>query len=158
MASNNSDIKLAGFFTDDHRDCEAKWAHVEALLDSGDGAALDKAWQHFDQATRRHLAMEEEVLFPAFEGTSGMDQSGPTVVMRQEHRQMRALLDQIGLAIDDGDTEEAFDQGDTLHMLTQQHNIKEEGMLYSIAENVLAEEWPELRQKLENYQTIFEPT
>ena len=68
------------------------------------------------------------------------------------------VLDQIGFAIDDGDTEEAFDQGDTLHMLTQQHNIKEEGMLYSIAENMLAEEWPELRQKLENYQTIFEPT
>ena len=71
---------------------------------------------------------------------------------------MRALLDQIGFAIDNGDTEAAFDQGDTLLMLSQQHNIKEEGMLYPIAENVLADEWAELRQKLQNYQKIFEPT
>jgi hemerythrin-like domain-containing protein len=36
-------------------------------------------------------------------------------------------------------------------MLTQQHNIKEEGMLYPMAEDVLGEEWTELRQKLEQY-------
>ena len=151
MTSNNSESGLADFFSGDHHDCNSKWAQVEEVLDSGDGAALGKAWRKFEQATRRHLAMEEEVMFPAFEAASGMGESGPTVVMRQEHQQMRALLDQIGLAIDAGDGEEALDLGDTLHMLTQQHNIKEEGMLYSMAENVLAGEWTDLRQKLEHY-------
>jgi len=148
-----SDMKsgLVGFFSGDHHDCNAKWVQLEELLDSGDEAALGTAWQDFDQTTRRHLAMEEEVLFPAFEAMSGMGHSGPTVVMLHEHQQMRALLDQIAVAIDASDTEEALDLGDTLHMLTQQHNVKEENMLYPMAENVLGEEWTGLRQKLENY-------
>jgi hemerythrin-like domain-containing protein len=151
MTHNDSEGGLADFFSGDHHDCNTKWARVEALLDSGDSAALGTVWQDFDQTTRRHLAMEEEVLFPAFEAMSGMGQSGPTVVMRQEHQQIRALLDQIAVAIDAGDTEEALDLGDTLHMLIQQHNVKEENMLYPMAENVLGEEWTELRRKLENY-------
>ncbi len=148
---SSDDSGLVSFFTAGHHDCDAKWAQLETLLDSSDGSALGTAWREFDQATRRHLAMEEEVVFPAFEAMSGMGQSGPTVVMRQEHEQMRALLDQIGMAIDEDDAEEALDLGDTLHMLTQQHNIKEEGMLYPMAENVLGEEWTKLQQKLENY-------
>ena len=40
-----------------------------------------------------------------------------------------------------GDTEEALDLGDTLLMVIQQHNVKEEGMLYPMAENMLAGEW-----------------
>lgn len=151
MASNDNETGLADFFSGDHDDCDSKWVRVEALLDSGDSATLGTAWQDFDQSTRRHLAMEEEVLFPAFEAMSGMGQSGPTVVMRQEHQQIRALLDQIAVAIDAGDTEEALDLGDTLHMLTQQHNVKEEGMLYPMAEDVLGEEWTELKQKLAIY-------
>lgn len=151
MESNDSDNGLAGFFSGDHDDCNTKWVRVEELLDSGDSDALATAWQDFDQSTRRHLAMEEEVLFPAFEAMSGMGHSGPTVVMLQEHQQMRALLDQIAVAIDAGDTEEALDLGDTLHMLTQQHNVKEESMLYPMAEDVLSEEWTELKQKLAIY-------
>ncbi len=151
MTSSDNESGLADFFSGDHHDCDSKWVQVETLLDSGDTAALGTAWQDFDQTTRKHLAMEEEVLFPAFEAMSGMGQSGPTVVMRSEHQQMRALLDQIAVAIDTGDTEEALDLGDTLHMVIQQHNVKEEGMLYPMAENVLGEEWTELRQKLEQY-------
>jgi len=151
MTANDTATGLADFFVADHQDCDDKWARVEGFLDSGDDAALREAWQEFDRATRRHLAMEEEVMFPAFEAASGMGQSGPTVVMRQEHEQMRALLDQIGFNIEEGDTDEAYDLGDTLHLLTQQHNIKEEGMLYPMAENVLATEWAGIRQRLAAY-------
>ncbi len=151
MTANNNETSLIEYFGGDHNDCDERWAQVEALLDSDDGAKLGSAWQEFDQAVRRHLAKEEEVLFPAFEAASGMGQSGPTVVMRLEHQQMRGILDQISVAVDAGDTEEALDLGDTLHMVTQQHNVKEEGMLYPMAENVLGEEWADLRQKLEDY-------
>ncbi len=151
MTANNNETSLVEYFGGDHNDCDEKWVQVEALLDGDDGAALGNAWQEFDQAVRRHLAMEEEVLFPAFEAVSGMGQSGPTVVMRLEHQQMRGILDQIGVAIDAGETEEALDLGDTLHMVTQQHNVKEEGMLYPMAENVLDGEWADLQQKLQHY-------
>jgi hypothetical protein len=64
---------------------------------------------------------------------------------------MKGLLDQIGDAMDSDDSQEALDIGDTLLMLVQQHNVKEEGMLYPMSENVLGGNWPGLAAKLEEY-------
>lgn len=149
----NIDIKLglAGFFSQDHSDCDARWVDVEELLDSADTDTARGAWQAFDTGMRRHFAMEEEVLFPAFEARSGMGGGGPTAVMKMEHQQMRNLLDQIGETMEAGDAQEAMDIGDTLLMLVQQHNAKEEGMLYPMAENMLAGDWATLAVELEKY-------
>ena len=57
--------------------------------------------------------------------------------MRGEHRQMRQLLEQMrgGLAARDGD---AFDGGaETLLILMQQHNMKEENILYPMCDSAL---------------------
>ncbi len=142
---------LAGFFTQDHQDCDGRWADVEELLDGADTALATQAWQQFESGMRRHFAMEEDVLFPAFESRSGMAGGGPTAMMRIEHQQMRGLLDQISASIDAGELEDALDTGDTLLMLIQQHNIKEEGMLYPMAQNMLSGEWAELASQLEKY-------
>lgn len=146
---------LAFFFEQDHRDCDARWADVEELLDTDDIELAQASWHKYDKSMRRHMAMEEEVLFPAFDAKSDMAGSGPVAVMKMEHRQMEGLLDQIGEAIDDGRSEVAMDLGDTLLMLVQQHNVKEEGMLYPAAENLLAGDWDKLSELLaeyENYQ------
>ena len=147
------DIKtgLSAYFIQDHHDCDARWADVEELLDSADIDLARPAWRKFDDGMRRHLAMEEDILFPAFDSRSGMGGGGPTAMMRMEHQQMRGLLDQIGEAMESGNTEDAMDIGDTLLMLIQQHNIKEEGMLYPMAENMLAGEWANLAAQLEKY-------
>jgi len=142
---------LTAFFEQDHRDCDARWVDVEELLDTEDIEAARPAWQKFDVGMRRHLAMEEEVLFPAFESASGMGGGGPTAMMRVEHQQMRGLLEQIASAVESGDAEQALDVGDTLLMLMQQHNMKEEGTLYPMAENLLGETWPKMAKLLEEY-------
>ena len=151
MTSIDIESGIAAFFEQDHRDCDARWADVEELLDTQDVDAASPAWQKFDKGMRRHIAMEEEVLFPAFESAAGMGGGGPTAVMRMEHKQMLGLLEQIGAAMESGDAEQALDIGDTLLMLIQQHNIKEEGMLYPMAENVLAGHWPKLAELLAEY-------
>jgi hemerythrin-like domain-containing protein len=96
--------------------------------------------------------MEEALLFPAVEAATGMVDAGPTFVMRMEHEQMRGVLDQMAAAVASGDQQELLDQGDTLHILIQQHNVKEEGMLYPMAERALGGQWPELRAKLEQFE------
>lgn len=138
----------AAFFTGDHRHCDELWAEIEAA-DSPDAALA--LWLEFDAAMRRHFAMEEEVLFPALESATGMGGRGPTSVMRSEHVQMRSLLDTMGKAAQAGQLEALLDQGDTLLMLIQQHNMKEEGMLYPLADGSLRAEWPGLCTKLESY-------
>lgn len=151
MTSIDTKTSLAGFFAQDHSDCDARWVDVEDLLDNADTAAAREAWQAYDTGMRRHLAMEEDVLFPAFDAMSGMAGGGPTAMMRMEHQQMRGLLDQIGEAMEAGDAQEAMDIGDTLLMLIQQHNVKEEGMLYPMAENMLAGQWTAMAAQLEKY-------
>ena len=92
--------------------------------------------------------MEEAILFPAFEEVTGMTQ-GPTMVIRAEHIQMNGVLAQIkeSLEIDDPDT--ILGAGETLLMLIQQHNMKEEGMLYPMVDQHLTDQVPGLIQKMD---------
>lgn len=137
------------FFTSDHRACDDLWAAVEAAGEAGDGAAVQAAFAAFDQAMRRHLDMEEQVLFPAFEARTGITM-GPTRVMRHEHDQMRGLLSQMAQAAG-SDPESVLDHGDTLLMLIQQHNMKEEGMLYPMCDAHLRAGWAEIAGQLARY-------
>jgi iron-sulfur cluster repair protein YtfE (RIC family) len=146
-----SAASLVDYFTTDHRGCDAVWADVEAAADAGDAARLATEWQRFQGGLLRHLGMEEQLMFPAFEAATGMT-GGPTQVMRMEHEQMRGLLEQMYAAVARGDTEELLDQGDTLNILIQQHNMKEEGMLYPMAERALQVDWAELRGKLDAFE------
>ena len=137
------------FFTTDHRDCDALWARLESTGEDGGPAAVE-LWERYDAAMRRHFAMEEEVLFPTFEQTTGMT-GGPTMVMRAEHEQMRGLLDRMTELAAAGDFEALLDEGDTLHLLVQQHNAKEEGILYPMAGQVLAAAWSGVAERLRGY-------
>ncbi len=129
-------VGLVAFFTEDHRAIDLVWAEVEAADDLA-GAA--EASRRFDAELRRHLRWEEEVLFPAFEDATGHHGFGPTEIMRGEHVQMRAVLDEMERCIAEGNRTALEEQGDTLMMLIQQHNAKEEGMLYPMASQTLGD-------------------
>jgi hemerythrin-like domain-containing protein len=127
---------LVAFFTEDHRACDRVWAEVEAAEDLAGAVA---AWRNFDTALRRHLKWEEEVLFPAFEDATGHHGFGPTEIMKGEHGQMRAVLEEMERCAAAGDRAGLIEQGDTLMMLIQQHNAKEEGMLYPMADQAFGD-------------------
>lgn len=142
---------LSDFFSQDHRDCDARWADVEELLDTSDIVSARPVWEKYRAGMIRHLAMEEDVLFPAFERVSGMAGSGSVAVSKMEHQQLRGLLDQVGECMDKGNVQEALDIGDTLLILIQQHNDKEENELYPMAERMLAGEWAGLVEHLSRF-------
>jgi len=119
-----------------HKHCDDVFARAEEACANGDWTAGEKEFSLLVEELETHFRSEEEVLFPAFEKATGMT-SGPTEVMRGEHRQMRDLLEQMreGLAARDGDV---FDGGaETLLILMQQHNMKEENILYPMCDNAL---------------------
>ena len=140
----------AEFFTHDHRTCDALWAQVEEAVEEGDGPGALEAFRFFDEALRRHLCMEEDELFPALE-RAGLPAQGPTAVMRHEHEQMRAILDRMRHHAAAQEHEDIADEGDTLLMLIQQHNAKEEGILYPMADRLLGPAWPALAARLDRY-------
>ena len=138
---------LITFFSEDHRECDDAWAALEAAASASDKAKSATLWPVFSARLLHHLKMEEDILFPAFEAATGM-RGGPTNVMRSEHTQMRAVLTEMERRMSTGDLDGLLDQGDTLLMLIQQHNAKEEGMLYPMAEQALSSQWDSLAASL----------
>jgi len=57
--------------------------------------------------------------------------------MRLEHQQIRDTFDEMNNALASGDLEEFLGQAETLLILMQQHNIKEEQMLYPMCDRAL---------------------
>lgn len=92
--------------------------------------------------------MEENVLFPAFETHTGST-AGPTQVMRMEHEQLRGLMQDMAHAVVKTDYEGYLGLSETLNMLTQQHNMKEENMLYPMSDKMLVSERDSLIRSME---------
>ena len=130
---------ISEFMTHDHRACDDLFAVAEESVAKGKWEKAGEQFTAFRKETERHLAMEEETLFPAFEEKSGMA-GGPTQVMRSEHEQMRKLIDDMAqkLAAKDGDG--YLGQSETLMILMQQHNMKEEQILYRMMDQTFGSE------------------
>ncbi|MDE2427218.1 MAG: hemerythrin domain-containing protein [Burkholderiales bacterium] len=112
-----------------HIECDDQLNRVEAALQKGDMASAGRNFRLFNEQLEDHFRLEEERLFPAFEQATGMS-NGPTVVMRNEHAEIRALRDEAYAAIEASQPEQALAAIDTLNVLIQQHNVKEENVLY----------------------------
>lgn len=125
-------------FTRHHKLCDDSWAEAEEAASQGRWPEATAALGRFLAAMRAHLGIEEEALFPAFEQATGMV-GGPTAVMRMEHQQMRALVAEARGALGAGSLEQFLGATETLMILVQQHNMKEEQMLYPMCDRALGE-------------------
>ncbi|MHB1213554.1 MAG: hemerythrin domain-containing protein [Thiobacillus sp.] len=130
---------IVDFLGTDHRACDDLFASAEDAVAKKNWDSARSLFERFQKAMAHHLAMEEDVLFPAFEARTGM-RSGPTEVMRMEHAQMRGLLQEMAGAVADANHGRYLGLSETLNMLMQQHNLKEENMLYPMADQVLGGE------------------
>ena len=119
-----------------HKHCDELFVVAEDAVHSGDWTAAAIAFSRFDAQMRAHFSAEEDLLFPAFEAATGMS-GGPTQMMRYEHEQMRTLLDQLAAASAARDAEAYSGDAETLLTLLQQHNMKEENILYPMCDQAL---------------------
>ncbi len=124
---------ISSFLTNDHRACDEEFANLENTVASQDWEESQKKLEKFSSDLVHHFDMEEKVMFPVFEEVTGMTQ-GPTMVMRMEHNQMRAILEDLKVDIEKKDKNHFFGVSESLMMLMQQHNMKEEQMLYRMAD------------------------
>ncbi|MDD2742515.1 MAG: hemerythrin domain-containing protein [Rhodocyclaceae bacterium] len=139
---------IKNFMTEDHRHCDDLFADAEQAIGKKDIAAAKGAFEHFQAAMLAHFNTEEKTLFPTFEAKTGMSM-GPTQVMRMEHIQLRALMENALEALAQGNIDEYIGQADTLVIMMQQHNMKEENMLYPMCDQHLSAETPDLLAHIE---------
>jgi iron-sulfur cluster repair protein YtfE (RIC family) len=117
---------------------------------AGDTAAAATRYRVFADGLRRHIATEEELLFPLFEKRAGLlPDPRPTEVMRKEHAEILRLLGEILRTI--GDPAKLPDQARAaFHEILEEHHRKEEGLLYPALDVVLTpEELQELVAKVQ---------
>lgn len=117
--------------------------HCDELFAGVEDAVAERQWEWAKEALdlflgeiERHFCSEEEDLFPAFDAMAGTSM-GPTRVMRVEHAQMRELFIRMRDALSRRDAEGYADVAETLLVLMQQHNLKEENILYPMCDRSL---------------------
>jgi len=120
----------------EHRECDTLFAAAEEAIALGEWNIASERFLSFANETLRHFKEEEEALFPAFESATGMTE-GPTQVMRYEHEQVRGLIGNMAEAIEKSDKDAALSIAESMMILLQQHNMKEEQMLYAMCDRQL---------------------
>ena len=131
-----SDIKE--FLTNDHKACDEAFAAMEDAV-AAKSSDAEKLYENFSNDLANHFSMEEIVLFPML-GQASSEASSATKAMEMEHEQMRSLLSKMRKAIEEMDKESFFSLSETLMILMQQHNMKEEQLLYTLAQQHLGED------------------
>ncbi|ADC90088.1 Hemerythrin HHE cation binding domain protein [Thermocrinis albus DSM 14484] len=127
---------ITQYLTEEHRRCDSYYAEAERAVLSGEWERARELLTKFRDCTILHFRKEEEVLFPEFEESTGIVM-GPTQVMRHEHAQARELLQKLEEALDKKDKEGFLSAGESLMILIQQHNMKEEQILYPMSDQNL---------------------
>lgn len=128
---------ISQYLGSDHKRCDDLFATAETCVSNGDWAGADAAFIAFVDAMECHFDMEEKILFLAFEKAIGSSE-GPTAVMRMEHRQIRSILEQVREAAEKRDAHGFLGYSETLNTMVQQHNMKEESILYLMTDRVLS--------------------
>ncbi|WP_227816989.1 hemerythrin domain-containing protein [Nitrogeniibacter aestuarii] len=132
----------------DHARCDLLFSKAEAAAEDARWPDCQAQTHQFVDALLQHFALEEDVLFPAFERRTGMT-GGPTQVMRSEHDQMRQLVAALNDAASSQDADAFADAAETLLILMQQHNMKEENILYPMVEDSVGAE-PDVQAGVES--------
>lgn len=144
-------MNILEFMSARHEICDELFAKTEKHVASEDWEDAQLNFKKFLESMETHFKMEEEVLFPGFENKTGNTQ-GPTQVMRMEHIQMRDLLKNMSQSIHGKKRDDFLGESETLLMLMQQHNMKEEQMLYPMTDQVFADDKASLISAMEQIE------
>ncbi|MCC6238138.1 MAG: hemerythrin domain-containing protein [Dehalococcoidia bacterium] len=141
------DPALSAVLEREHRDIDENLALFTEGLESGEWRV--RPLETAGAALRRHIYLEEELLFPSLRDAG---QVAPVAVMLREHGDIWLALDELEqAAVVGGDGTVARRTYERLQYLLEAHNDKEEQILYPQADVVLdAATSTRLRDSLEH--------
>jgi hemerythrin-like domain-containing protein len=135
---------LSELLTRDHRRLDDLFGRFLQAMGSVETAAAEGAIRRFDDALRRHTALEEEHLFPAVPGkklVAAPDESQRDRLFRElrlEHVQVRELCSMIVQLLSEGeDPERARGLAASLARRWDAHTTREESEAYPLLSELL---------------------
>ena len=120
----------------DHDRLDEVLRSVSVAVRNGRFEEASARYDRFESGLLRHLRVEEELVFPVFEARSGMT-SGPTDVMRDEHRHVRQALQVMRRGLQGSDAGGYEDGLRFFDSVLPDHNAKEEHILYPTLDRLL---------------------
>jgi iron-sulfur cluster repair protein YtfE (RIC family) len=119
-------------------------------VESENWARVDLLFEEMVTSLKRHMALEEEVLYPAYETTPHAPQ-GPTQALRAEHDQIVRLIMDMARVIKSRGSEHVLEC--LLHLEKQmiKHHEKEEDIFLPMASHILDAKREEISQKLADF-------
>jgi len=125
------------YMSGEHARCDEYFSSAEQYVAEENWEQASSQFDKFRDELEIHFRMEEQILFPQFERATG-NAGGPSAVMRMEHAQLRELLQALATLVEEKNKDGFLGTSETLLILMQQHNMKEEQMLYPMTDRVLA--------------------
>jgi iron-sulfur cluster repair protein YtfE (RIC family) len=127
---------IAEFMSAHHHACDEAFAIAEQAALANNWSKAETAFYNFRIELAKHFGFEEDELFPALISAGGP--AGPVQMMLMEHAQMNMLVEQMAVTVALQDAQGYGGLSETLLIVMQQHNHKEEQILYPIADHLLA--------------------
>lgn len=124
----------------DHRRLDDMVPAIRTSVAAGSFDEASAQFAEFSCGLRRHIELEEQVLFPIFEEKSGMREGGPTAVMRHEHVEILRIVDAVTVALATKRGDDANESIDQLVEVLGAHNMKEERVLYPMTDRALGDD------------------
>ena len=119
-------------------------------VESEDWGTVDKIIHELVTHLKRHMAMEEEVLYPAYESSPHAPQ-GPTMALREEHSNIVRLIRDTARVIRSRDSDHVLECLAHLDYQMIKHHEKEEDIFLPMASHILNSSRDELLRKLEEF-------
>jgi hemerythrin-like domain-containing protein len=129
---------ITAYLSADHRRLDERFAEVRALVSRGGWDDARVVLADFIDGLRRHIRLEEEVVFPLFAERARI--LGPLKVMHVEHRQIEELLGELDRALASRQATHFGAVAAQLAQLVAVHDAKEERILYPKTDQVLAQD------------------
>jgi hemerythrin-like domain-containing protein len=139
MAVDKHFDSIMSYLAWDHDRLDGLIADVKRAVGAKDFGAAREPYSAFDEGLRRHIRVEETILFPFFEVRTGTT-TGPTAVMREEHREIEHALELMAGALDREDGEGFGEAQRFFEVVIEAHNSKEENVLYPMSDRLLSDE------------------
>ncbi len=145
-------MTIKEYMTQNHKECDEILAQLENAVENNNWDKAIELNEKFKNETLKHFDMEESYLFPMFEERASTGGCGPTQVMRMEHDQARTVFPKLEESLKEKDSDRYFGLTESLMILIQQHNLKEEQMLYTMIQHLFNDENETIIEALKNYE------
>jgi hemerythrin-like domain-containing protein len=134
----------------EHSLYEGLLCQCQDAVEMEDWGTVDRVFNELVTHLKWHMALEEEVLYPAYEASPHAPQ-GPTAALREEHSAIVRLIRDMGRIINTRDSEHVLSGLTYLEFQMVKHHEKEEDIFLPMASHMLNTSRDELLRKLSEF-------